>query len=60
MVARTSKFFFLVKVINTHPIIVRSLEIIVRDLGYHLDLRPEEGEKLGRINYQFLEIMPIG
>lgn len=25
-----------------------------------MDLRPEEGENLGRINYQFLEIMPIG
>lgn len=48
MVTGISKFFLLAKEMINHPIVVRSLEIIVRDLGDHLALRTGEGKKVGQ------------
>lgn len=60
MVARISAFFLLTNIMSTHPIIVRSLEIIVRDPGDHSDLSSGEREKQGGIIYQSLEIIAVG
>lgn len=43
-----SKFSLLTKIMTTHPIVVRSLEIIVRDSGDHSDLRTGARDNLGQ------------
>lgn len=60
MVAGISKFVLLAKVMTAHPIIVRSLEITVRDICVHPDLIPGEDETLGQNQLPIPELRPLG
>lgn len=60
IVAGISKFFLLAKVVTAHPIIVRSLEITVRDICVHPDLIPGEDETLEQKQLPITELRPIG
>lgn len=59
LVVGISKFFLLAKVMTAHPIIVRSLEITVRDICVNPELIPGEDETLGQNQLPIPEQRPI-